>query len=364
MSDPERLGRPLCARIDRAAFISNIRRVEALCPQAKVLVVVKANAYGHGLVEMAPLAGDRDLAVATSDEAQALIDGGIHNRIWVLEGPLNLRCLSLSTRHEVVWVIHDTAQLPLLQAYDTLSLNVVIKIDTGMHRLGFLPEQLREVAARCDAMAHVHMVCTMSHFASSDKPDNREVAQQTACFEDALQQSGLDAVPQSLSNSGAVLYYPDAHRDWVRPGIMLYGGMPDAGDDRDAVALRPVMHLESAIIALRHVSAGESVGYSGLWTAPRDAIIATIAGGYADGYPRHAPTGTPVVVNGVRCPLVGRVSMDMLGVDVTDVPGVQVGDGVERWGSRVSVDEVARHAGTIAYDLLTGVSARVPREYR
>ncbi len=359
----ERLGRPLVARIDRAAFVANIQRVEALCPSAQALVVIKANAYGHGLVEMAQLAGNRDLAVATSDEAQVLIDAGVDNRIWVLEGPLNLRCLSLSTRHDVVWVIHDAAQLPLLRAYDALPLNIVIKIDSGMHRLGFSPRQLISIAPEFNALVHLNVVCTMSHFAASDVPGGETVATQIACYEFALQQAGLDALPQSLSNSGAVLYYPQAHRHWVRPGIMLYGGMPDAGEDRTTAGLQAVMHLDSAVIALHEIAAGESVGYSGLWTAKRPSVIATVAGGYADGYPRHAPSGTPVAVNTVRCPLVGRVSMDMLAVDVTDLPAVQVGDPVELWGSLVSVDEVAHGAGTIAYDLLTGVSARVPREY-
>ncbi len=358
-----RLGRPLCAYINRAAFVANVREVERRCPNSRAILVIKANAYGHGLVEIARLAGDHDLAVATSDEAQVLVDAGIDNRIWVLEGPLNLYCLTLATRHEIVWVVHSPEQLPLLQAYAHLPLKLAIKIDTGMHRLGFSREQLTEASAILRALSNVDVIASMTHFACSDEVNHSSVAEQISLFEQYSQHASLDDLPQNLSNSGAILFYPEAHRDWVRPGIMLYGAMPEPHGSAHKAGLRAVMQLRSAVIALHDVAEGEGVGYGARWRAQRPSRIATVAVGYADGYPRHAPNGTPVLVNSERVPLVGRVSMDMITVDVTDLVDVQVGDEVELWGTQLPVDEVALAADTIAYDLLTGVSARVPREY-
>ncbi|MDX1453333.1 MAG: alanine racemase [Oleiphilaceae bacterium] len=364
MSGSSRLGRPLQAVIRRSAFLANIREVERRCPESNTLVVLKADAYGHGMVALAQMVGERDIAVATADEAQVLVDAGVENRIWVLEGPLNMHCLSLATRHRVVWVIHDVTQLDLLRAYAHVPLEVVLKLDTGMHRLGLDQAGLAMAVSALAELDAVDVIAVMSHFASSDAPASPSVAHQQAHFEALIASAGLDTTERSLSNSGAILYYPEAHQQWVRPGIMLYGAMPDPSQNRDEVPLQAVMLLQSAVIALHNIGPGESVGYGATWTAARPSLVATVAAGYADGYPRHAPSGTPVAVNGVRCPLVGRVSMDMLAVDVTDLAEVAVGDPVELWGEQVTVDEVAQAAGTIAYELLTGVSARVPREYR
>ncbi len=357
-------GRPLRARIDRAAFQHNIDQAARRCPNANVLVVLKADAYGHGLVEMARGLDDRDVAVAGSDEARVLIESGYAGRIWVLEGPFNQDCLNLSRSHDVVWVIHALWQLELIaQNPDHEDLTVWLKLDTGMHRLGLNSSELAPALARLDTLKAVSLQGVMSHFAGSDEPENPAVFSQTQLFDQLLSQPALRRAQQSLANSGAVLFYPAAHRDWVRPGIMLYGGVPDRGACAADHGLQAVMTLQSRVMALRTVPGGDAVGYGARWQARRDSLIATVACGYGDGYPRHAPDGTPVAVNGQRVALAGRVSMDMITVDVTDLESVSIGDPVELWGPQISVDEVAELSGTISYELLTGVTARVPRVY-
>ena len=357
-------GRPIRAIIDRGAFQHNLRVVAERVPNSKLLVVIKSDAYGHGLVALAKAAGDHDLAVATSDEAKRLLDAGIGNRIWVLEGPFDATCLALVENHSLVWVIHSLWQLELLQqAALSAPVSVWLKLDTGMHRLGLAPAQLGLALTKLAQLPGVELHGCMSHFASSDQPDAASVRQQIALFDRLLEQYSLTHLPQSLANSGAILYYPQAARAWVRPGIMLYGATPNASVAAANYHLQAVMTLESAIMSLRELPEGESVGYGATWTARRKSLIAMVAGGYGDGYPRHAPSGTPVSVAGQIVPLVGRVSMDMLALDVTDLSTVNIGDRVELWGPQVSVDQVATLAGTIGYELLTGVTARVPRIY-
>jgi len=363
-------GRPLRAVIDRAAFKHNLNLVEQRVAPAKAIAVIKADAYGHGLIAMAEVAGSNDLAVATSDEAHRLLEGGIQNRIWILEGPFDRSCLALSEfelskQCDLVWVVHSLWQLELLQQ-SALSgqINICLKIDTGMHRLGLLPDELGLAMSMLGQLDDVQLLGTVSHFASSDQVQDSTVFEQLSYFDSLLKQHALLHLPQSLANSGAILHYPQANRSWVRPGIILYGGMPDATDRAEGYGLKAVMTFESAVMALREVPAGHSVGYGATWTAKKDALIATVAGGYGDGYPRHAANGTLVAVAGKLAPLAGRVSMDMLTVDVTDLPGVKVGDPVELWGPTVSVDHVAEQSGTISYELLCGVTARVPRFHR
>lgn len=359
-------GRPVRARIDRAAYRHNLAWVEARCHPAKVLAVVKADAYGHGLVEMARAAPGFDLAVATAEEAAEIIHAACPNRIWVLEGPFSPECLALSQKHEIVWVVHSEWQLDLIAAQPLKhDLSICLKLDTGMHRLGLEPAQLARVSISLSTLAQrVKVLAVMTHFANSDRLADPGVLAQMALFDATLAKHDWQGLPQSLSNSGAVLSYPDSWRDWVRPGILLYGAAPDSVRDVAALGLRAVMSLESQVMSLRWIKAGESIGYGSRWTAKVDSLIAVVAGGYADGYPRHAENGAPVLVNGLRMPLAGRVSMDMMTVDVTTMAQqVRIGDPVELWGENLSVDEVALHAGTIGYELLTAVSPRVPKVY-
>jgi len=233
---------------------------------------------------------------------------------------------------------------------------IYLKLDSGMHRLGIAPERWREALARVRALPSVSGVTLMTHFADAD--GDRGVAEQMRRFSDGVAESGL---PRSLANSAALLRYPETHADWVRPGIMLYGCSPFAEQSAEAIGLKPVMTLESCIIAARELRAGDRLGYGGTFTAERPMRIGIVACGYADGYPRHAPTGTPIVVAGKRTRTLGRVSMDMLCADLTGIPEANVGAPVTLWGEGLSADEVATAAGTVSYELLCALSARVPQ---
>lgn len=370
-SDLNEYARPLRALIKLSSFQANLQCIAGRVGDARILVVIKADAYGHGLLEIARAAGDADLAVAIPEELHALRSAGINNRVWVLEGPFTSECLRQSTN--VVWVIHSLWQLDLLhqahaQGY-VEQLDICIKLDSGMHRLGFSVHDQEALLHKLSSFSFIAIVCIMTHFAGSDIPDNPHVIRQIAQFDQMLVQLNWKKCQQSLANSGAVLFYPESYRDWVRPGIMLYGGKPSPNTDCPLV-LEPVMSFQSAIIALHKVKEGESVGYGAAWAAKKDSLIATVAVGYADGYPRHAPNGTPVSVKSQKTGqeysayLVGRVSMDMITIDVSAIPEAMVGDLVELWGESVPVDVVAGLAGTISYQLFTNVSKRVPRVYR
>lgn len=363
-SMPTDLGRPIRLDIDRRAFVHNIELAERLAAPAKTLVVIKADAYGHGMLEMARLAGERDLAVASSDEAQRLGLAGINNRTWVLEGPFSTKCLALSTKQPLVWVVHSTWQLALIEQCSHLNLSIWLKLDTGMHRLGFAPEQVAELKQWLSKQAHVEFFGWFTHFANGDQWQHGMTDAQQACMQQTLSAAGVDHQPQCLANSAGLLKHKLSLHDWVRPGIMLYGGISrlQQGELQNEQQ-RPVMRLHSRVMALRSVAVGESVGYGATWLAERDSVIATVAVGYGDGYPRSAPNGTPVLVAGQRAALAGRVSMDMIGVDVTDISGVQVGDEVELWGPKLPIEDVAEYAGTISYELMTRVTARVPKVY-
>ena len=361
------VGRPLHARIDLAAFQHNIQVSCKLAPGSQVLVIVKANAYGHGLIEMAQAAGVHDLGVAIPEELHRLIDAGLKNKVWVLEGPFSQQCIEAAKNHAVVWVIHSLWQLNLFEGLRPGKRHqICLKVDTGMNRLGFSNELFTVALKRAREIPCLELAACMTHFSSSDLNGGRSVEKQVRQFDQIV---GSLQVNCSLANSGGVLLYPGTHRDMVRPGIMLYGGMPDFQLNAIDYDLKPVMSFRSAIIALKKVPVGQSVGYGSNWTAEVDSVVATVAGGYGDGYPRHAVNGTPVGVfklgdsEPTIVPLVGTVSMDMLSVDVTELPGVQVGDAVELWGNSVSVDLLASKSGTIGYDLLCAVTTRVPRYY-
>mgnify|MGYP000532931368 CR=1 FL=1 len=364
-------GRPVKAEIDLEAFRHNITVVESLVGESELMLVIKADAYGHGLIPMAKATLGKDLAVAVPEELARLLSAGIKNRVWVLEGPFSQACLELSTSTDVVWVIHSLWQLELIKARtSTHQLNICIKLDTGMHRLGFNQNDLVVCLSQVSRMQNINIVSTMSHFSKSESAISPSLESQIMLYEKMLSENNISSFPQSLANSGAILSHCHSHRERVRPGIMLYGDVDPEQclDQIESTQLKPVMLFKSAIISLQSIPAGEGVGYGSTWIAERDSIIATVAGGYGDGYPRHAPNGTPIAVtlanNEVEiASLVGTVSMDMLSIDVTDIVGVKVGGQVELWGADVSVNEIARLCGTISYELLCGVTARVPRNY-
>lgn len=355
--------RPLVAHIDLSAIRHNYQLAKRCAPGREAFAVVKANAYGHGVREVVTsLHGEADgFAVASLEEAAEV--RALHGsaRILLLEGCFEPSEYQIASQLRLDVAVQGEEQASaLLAATLPAPLNVWFKLDSGMHRLGFSAEALRVAFPRLRAAPQVAELNLMSHFACADLRGHSLNEDQLECFLGLLD---LDFDRRSLANSAAVLTIPAAHMDWIRPGIMLYGASPFADLGAAELGLRPAMSLRAQLIAVREVAAGESVGYGASWIAERPARIGTVSCGYADGYPRHAPSGTPVLVNGQRVPLAGRVSMDMLAVDLTDLPAAAVGDEVELWGARLPIDEVAAHAGTIGYELLTKVTARVPRRY-
>jgi len=357
------VSRPARARIDLDALRHNLRYAKELAGPARVLAVVKANGYGHGAVPVArALAGAADaLGVACTEEALELRESGIDVPVLLMEGVFSPDEITLADRHRLAMVVHSREQLGwVLASRPRLPLDCWLKVDTGMHRVGLEPSDLPAAYAALTGAPQVGGLVLMTHFARADEPGHPFTARQAARFAELT--AGF-AVPRSLANSAAVIAWPDTHADWVRPGIMLYGTSPLGDAHPSAGRLRPVMHLESALIAVRELAAGETVGYGGRFVCPRATRVGVVAMGYADGYPRHAPDGTPVVVRGRRARLIGRVSMDMLTVDLSGIEDAAVGDPVELWGDQVSANAVAAASGTIAYQLFTGISPRVPRIY-
>jgi len=358
------MSRPARARIDLQALRHNLRYARSLAGSSQILAVVKANAYGHGAVPIArALEGEANaLGVACIEEALELRDSGIRAPILLMEGAFSPQEIPLADRNRLALVVHSPEQLAwVLEARPSQPLDCWIKVDTGMHRVGLDPSGLAGAYAALRRAPHVGGLVLMTHFARADEPDHAATLRQMSRFAEAS--AGLEA-PRSLANSAAILAWPDAHADWVRPGIMLYGSSPLGDQHPSAGQLRPVMHLESGLIAVRDLPAGESVGYGGRFVCPRPTRVGVVALGYADGYPRHAPDGTPVAVRGNVTRVIGRVSMDMLTVDLTGLEGVAPGDPVELWGDQVSANAVAQASGTIGYQLFTSVGARVTRVYQ
>ncbi|AYC34825.1 alanine racemase [Pseudomonas cavernae] len=353
--------RPARALIDLNALRHNYRLAREVSG-AKALAVVKADAYGHGAVRCAQaLEGEVDgFAVACIEEALELRAAGIRQPILLLEGFFEAEELALIEQHELWCVVHSLWQLDAIErAPLSRPLTVWLKLDSGMHRVGLHPADYQAAYRRLQTCGKVGKIVLMSHFARADEPDCPRSAEQLATFEQARE--GLDA-EISLRNSPAVLGWPSIPSDWVRPGIMLYGATPFEQAQALAAQLRPVMTLESKIISVRELPAGEPVGYGARFISERPTRVGVVAMGYADGYPRHAPTGTPVCIDGQPSRLIGRVSMDMLTVDLTDLPQAGLGSRVELWGKQVLASDVATQAGTIPYQLFCNLR-RVPLIY-
>ncbi|MHA6492355.1 alanine racemase [Pseudomonas borbori] len=356
--------RPLVATIDLSVIRHNYAVAKRCAPGRQAFAVVKANAYGHGVGEVVGALADvaDGFAVACLEEAVEV--RGVHGeaRVLLLEGCFDAAEYPLAARLGLDVVVHSERQAEqLLAAKLERPLNCWLKVDTLMHRLGLSSPAVRAWHQRLHGAAQIAELNLLSHFACADERGSEASEQQLEQFLDLLD---LNFDQRSLANSAAILTIPAAHMDWLRPGIMLYGATPFADLSAAELGLKPAMDLTARLIACRDVAIGESVGYGQSWRAARPSRIGTVSCGYADGYPRHAPSGTPVLVSGQRVPLVGRVSMDMLTVDLTDVPAAQVGDEVQLWGSGLPVDDVARAAGTIGYELLSKVTSRVPRHYR
>ena len=356
------MSRPLLARIERSAFLSNIAHLQSLAPESELVLVVKANAYGHGIAGLVNQLSGHRVAVASSEEARELFDLGYQGEVILLEGAFNKACIESLAAHQVCYVVHSVEQLELLIAQEYQG-KIWLKLDTGMHRLGLTESALADCLSRLSSQSAIHVETMMTHFSSADDRRNGSFNSQLALFNRMVKHFDLEHLPQSLCNSAALLLHTECHQQIARPGIALYGSNPAPLISSLADSLVAVMTLRSEVIALRQIDAGETVGYGDTWTATQSSTIATVAVGYGDGYPRHAVSGTPVLVEGQRASLAGRVSMDMISVDVTGLSNVRIGSEVELWGKNLSVDEVASSAGTISYELTTGLTARVPRHF-
>ena len=349
--------RPIRAIIDLPALRHNLAVARRAAAGARVLAVVKANAYGHGLLRAARAFAAADgFAILEIDNAVRLREAGYEHPILLLEGAFDSRELRTAAERGLACAIHDPEQASMLRDLPAdARLDVFIKLNTGMNRLGIVPGALGPVMERLLSDDHVGSVTLMTHFACAD--DERGVSDQWQAFDRATRDYRL---PRSVANSATILRYPEARCDWVRPGIMLYGASPFADVSAEALGLRPAMTLASEIIAVQELAPGDAVGYGATFIASRPMRIGIVACGYADGYPRHAPTGSPILVEGVRTTTVGRVSMDMLCADVTPIPQAARGSPVILWGPGLPADDVAVAAGTVSYELFCALAARVP----
>jgi alanine racemase len=351
------MARPLFAQINLAALRGNLAQVRERAPNTQVLAVVKANAYGHGLLRVLPSLADADgLALLELDAALALRAAHYTRRILLLEGFFEPDELPEFAARRLATVVHHADQVAMLErAHLERPLEVYLKVNTGMNRLGVRPGDVSALVDRltqCDSVAALRL---MTHLARADEEDG--IKEQLATFEQACK--GLP-YPRSVANSAGIVRFGEIGGDIVRPGIMLYGATPFPYDTAETIGVRPVMTLRSQIVAVQELKPNESVGYGGAYTASRAHRIGVVACGYADGYPRHAPNGTPVLVCGRKVRLAGRVSMDMMTVDLTDVPEASVGSPVVLWGEGLPIDDVASAAATVGYELLCAVTPRVP----
>lgn len=328
------------------------------------MAVVKANAYGHGILSVVSALATADaFAVARLEEGLALRAAGLVQSVVLLEGVFTSEQLLEAARHGFDLVVHHPQQIELLEKFTGSRRFVIwIKIDTGMNRLGFHPHEFSAALARLQKLQPTPLeLRLMTHLACADEIDGSVTRRQLKLFNDL---TGNLRNPISIANSAGVFGSVAIRNDWIRPGLALYGVSPFANRLGTDLDLQAVMEFESTVIATRTVARGETVGYGGVWQAQRDSILAIVAAGYGDGLLRNLPSGTPVLIEGRRAPLAGRVSMDMIAVDVSDLPPVQVGAAVTLWGKALPVEEIARQAGTIPYELLCGVSQRVPLESR
>lgn len=353
------------AEIDLGAIVHNLQVARRHAPNSRIMAVVKSLAYGHGMVPVAlalAAAGADALAVARIEEAVALREADIALPLVVLEGFLRAEELDQARHHDLQLVVHDIYQMALLQgATDSGPVRCWLKFDTGMHRLGFDPAQSDWVLAQFQAMPQVRLEGLMTHLANADDMGDPATAAQ---LEQMAAVTSLSDLPCSIANSAGILAWPDSHRDWVRPGLMLYGASPLLGRTADELGLRPAMTLKAPLIAVRTARPGDRVGYGGTWEAPELMPLGVVGIGYGDGYPREIAPGTEVLVRGRRAPVVGRVSMDMICLDLRGLEDARVGDAVVLWGEGLPADEVAGKAGTIPYTLFCGVTERARREYR
>lgn len=353
------MSRPIRAEISAAALTHNLQVARRFAGSARIWAVIKANAYGHGLERAArALASADGYAVLDLEDAIALRAMDTAKPVLLLEGLFRPADIAILARHSITPVVHTSEQLRMLEQVPpgaNAGLEVYLKINTGMNRLGFAPDEAGTAYRALKALSGVRAVTLMTHFSDADGAGG--IAAQLARFETVTRE--LPGA-RSLANSAALLRFPQSHADWVRPGIMLYGGSPFADQSAHSLGLRPAMTLASELISVQRLRQGDRVGYGSTYEANEAMAIGVVACGYADGYPRHAPNGTPVLVCGKRTGTAGRVSMDMMCVDLRGIDEARVGSPVTLWGEGLPADEVAAAAGTVSYELFCALAARVP----
>lgn len=351
------MSRPFTVELNLSALHHNVKRIREIAPQAKILAMVKANAYGHGLVPIAQALDVEGFGVSCSEEALCLRQAGLTQRIVLMEGLFSSDELPLLARYELDTVLHDQRQLSFLTQNPLPGpVNVWLKINTGMNRLGFSLKDFLAVLQKLRTCPWLNIVCMMTHFSNANKPDDSMTAHQIKQFEQVLTTLDNSAIEKSLANSAAILAYPNTHADWIRPGLMLYGVSPFLTSSGTQLALRPVMTLKSEIISINQLELGDRVGYAGTWIAPKPMRVGVVAIGYGDGYPHSAANGTPILVNGKLVELVGQVSMDMLTVDLSNQAEAKIGDPVVLWGEGLAIEQVAESTSCFRYELLCGIN--------
>ena len=350
--------RPARVVINLSALQHNFSRVRQLAPNSKVISIIKADGYGHGITRVASALTDTDaFGVACLEEARELFDIGIRKPVILLEGPYAGNELAEISSLNLETVIHDVSQVEMLENSRLNSpVNIWLKIDTGMHRLGFLPKDVPAIWQRIKQCENTATVRLMTHLANASDRQHPMTDSQLQLFESI---KGNNRIESSIANSAGIIAFPASHAEWVRPGLMLYGVSPMSDTTSVEENLQPVMTMESRLIAVKKVDKNETVGYGATWTCPENMTIGIVATGYGDGYPRHAPSGTPMLVNGQRAGLIGRASMDMLIVDLRSQPNAKAGDPVVLWGDGLPVEEIAVYASTIPYELLSSVHKRL-----
>jgi alanine racemase len=355
------MARPIQAHIDLSALENNLQ-VARRATSARLMSVIKADGYGHGLLRVAEaLAATDGYALLDIRDAVQLREAGYRQTILLLEGCFSAEELSVIAEYDLTCVIHSAWQIAMLDAYPGSSLSgkgaldVWLKVNTGMNRLGFAPQQVAQAMEQLRRHRAVRDITLMTHFANADEA--RGIAEPLALFNDV---AAIYRVARSLANSAALLRYPETHGDWVRPGIMLYGASSFVDVSAQQLGLKLAMTLSSRIIATQELRAGDEVGYGAIFRAEHSMRIGVVACGYADGYPRNALGGTPILVDGQRTRTLGRVSMDMLYVDLSALPQADIGSRVVMWGEGMPIEEVARAAGTVSYELMCALTPRVP----
>ena len=351
--------RPLKAIINHQALLTNLNHVKKIANQSKVMSVLKANAYGHNLLDVAKTLNSSDgFAVLSINEAIQLRENNFKQTILLLEGFFDKDEVNIASELRINVTVHNQRQIELInKAKPSFPINIHLKVNTGMNRLGFMPDEINYLLESLNSNPYIEDIVLMTHFSTADEKEGIE--KQLGIFNLISDNYNYSA---SVANSAAIIRYPESRLDWVRPGIMLYGLSPFKDKTAKELELIPAMTLMSEIIAVQNIKAGSSVGYGLDFKANKVMRIGIVACGYADGYPRHAKNGTPVAIDGHLSSLVGRVSMDMLYVDLTKIPSANIGSKVELWGEKVSVDSVAQFSGTVGYELICAISAsqRVP----